>query len=164
MPRPKKKGVVGIKIRLATELISELEAAARKSGHSFNAEAAIRLGRSFAEEQMFGRETGRRLMYFLATAFVSSGERHYRDRINPKQKPPSGETLDAALWIDDEEAFDAAMMNLIEQLMLHRQPGVMPEKVRLQLKSLEMTAATHFANKFSRERGVKAELNKETSK
>jgi len=144
MPRPKKKGVVGIKLRVATELLSELEAAAKKSGHSFNAEAVARLGRSFSEEKAFGGEAGRRLLYFLATAFVFAGERHYRDRIKPKQKTPPGEVLNVSLWIDEPEAYAAAMMNVIEQLMLHQQPGVTLEKCVLQLKSLEGRIATHF--------------------
>lgn len=146
MPRPKKKGVVGIKLRMATELLSELEAAAKKSRHSFNAEAVARLGRSFAEEKAFGGEAGRRLLYFIATAFVFAGERYYRDSIKPKQKTPPGEALDVSLWIDEPEAYAEAMMNVIEQLMLH-QPGLTLEKCVLQVKSLESYIATHFLQK-----------------
>jgi hypothetical protein len=165
MARPKKPGVVGVKIRLAASLVAQLEAAAKKTpGRSFNAECAMRLGRSFGEEEAFGGEAGRRLIHFLAAAFVFAGERYYCDRINPKHKTPPGETLDASLWIDEPEAYDAAMMSVTEQLMLHRQPGVTPEKVRLQLMSLKMTAATHFANKSSRERAVRAKLTKEGGK
>jgi hypothetical protein len=158
MPRPKKKGVIGIKIRLAAELISKLEAAAGKSGHSFNAEAAIRLGRSFAEEQTFGGEAGRRLMYFLATAFVHAGGNYHRNQLSPKQKPPPGEGPNVSLWIDDPEAYQAGMMNVIEQMMFH-QPDVTYEKCIEQWKVFSSVITTHFVKQPGWER-----VDKEGSK
>jgi hypothetical protein len=153
MPRPRKKTVIGIKLRVAAELLAQLEAAAKKSGHSFNAEAAMRLGKSFGEEAAFGGATGRRLMHFIMSTFVFAGERYYRDRINPKKKPAPGGTLDISLWIDEPKAYAAAMLSVIEQLMLHHQPGVTEEECWAQIKSLETTAGNHFANKQRRAKG-----------
>jgi hypothetical protein len=142
MPRPKKKGVVGIKIRLATELVSELEAAAKKRGHSFNAEAAIRLGKSFGEEEAFGGEAGRRWMHFITDTFVFAGERYYRDRIS-KEPADKARKSDVSLWIENPEVYAAAMMSVIQTLML-QQPKATEKKCMLQLKSLEGRIASHF--------------------
>lgn len=145
----KAKKIIQAKIRIAAELQSQLEAAAKKRGHSFNTEAAMRLGKSFGEEKAFGGEAGRRLMYFIMSAFVFAGERYYRDRLSPKQKQAPGGAIDVSLWIDEPKAYAAAMMNVIEQLMLH-QPGVTEEECWAQVKSLEGTLGTHFANKRRR--------------
>ncbi len=146
MPRPRKKTVIGIKLRVAAELLAQLEAAAKKNKHSFNAEAAMRLGKSFGEEAAFGGEAGRRFLHFFATAFVFAGERHYRDRLSPKQRQALGDAPNVSLWIDEPEAYVAAMMATIEQLML-RQPNATHEKCVQQLKVLNAYIATHFVNK-----------------
>jgi len=133
MPRPRKKGVVGIKIRLATDLISQLEAAAKKHKISFNHEATRRLGLSFGEEKAFGGEEGRRLLYFIATAFVLGGNR-----------AAQGRKLSA--WIKDPDAYTAAMFALLHALMIG-QPGATLERCLLQVESLKGRVATHFSNK-----------------
>lgn len=152
MPRPKKKGVVGIKLRMATEFLSELEAAAKKSGHSFNAEAVARLGRSFSEEKAFGGEAGRRWMYYITTMFVVSGERYYRDHIRPKQKTDKAdEWSNVALWINEPEAYQAAMMDVIEELMVN-QPEITPEKFKAQMLSLEGRVKGRVINRLIKEK------------
>jgi hypothetical protein len=162
MPRPKKKGVVGIKLRIATELLSELEAAAKKHKISFNAEAVRRLGESFGEERAFGGEVGRRWLHFLANAFVFAGERYYRDHIRPKQKTDKvDEGPNVALWIEEPEAYQAAMMDVIEEVMLRRQPGATYEKCIAQHDALRGIIFNHFRGQAG---WVKPELNKEGGK
>ena len=145
-PARKKSKPVQFNVRLASELVENLKKAAKQKGVSLNAETVERLGKSFAEEAAFGGEAGRRLLHFIATAFVFAGERYYRDRINPEQKTRPGEALDISLWINEPEAHAAAMLSAIEALMLH-QPGVTAEKCRLQLLSLDGRIATRFLNK-----------------
>ena len=143
MPRPAKKDVVGIKIRLAAELLANLEAAAKKSGRSFNAEAVARLGQSFAEEKAFGGEAGRRLLYFVTTAFVFAGEGYYYAQ-QLKAPPSSGPKV--SVWINDPQTYAAAMMGAIEALILG-QPDATVENCMLQLKSLAARIQTRFINK-----------------
>lgn len=137
---------VQFNVRIAAELRDSLNRAAKQNGVSLNIETAKRLGGSFAEEKAFGGEAGRRLLFFIAAAFVFAGERFYRDHISPRQKTPPGE-LDVSLWIEEPEVHSAAMMNVIEQWMLHHQPGVTLEKCLLQVEDLKGRIATHFLQK-----------------
>jgi hypothetical protein len=133
MPRPKSKDVVGVKIRLAAPLLAQLVAAAKKSGNSFNAEAASRLGKSFAEEEALGGEVGRRMLYFITSAFVLAGGRAAGDR-------------KISLWINDPKAYAAAMFGTFEALMI-AQPGVTPETCNMQIESLKGRIATRLLGK-----------------
>jgi hypothetical protein len=152
MGRPKKPDIVGVKVRLARALVAQLEAAAEKHEQSFNAECARRLGSSFREEELFGGEAGRRWMHHIANTFVIAGERHYRDHIRPKQKTDKAdEGLDVALWINEPGAYQAAMIRVIEELMVN-QPKITPEKFKLQMLSLEGRVKSHFVNKEIREK------------
>jgi hypothetical protein len=152
MPRRKPKEIVQVKIRLHSSVVSQLKAAAKKSGHSFNAEAAIRLGKSFGEEAMFGGEAGRRWMHYIATMFVFAGERYYRDYIRPKQATnKADERPNVALWINDPKVYQVAMMHVIEELMIN-QPEITYEKFKAQVLSLDGWGATHFINKSIREK------------
>jgi hypothetical protein len=137
MPRPRKKDVVGIKIRLAASLVAQLEAAAKKTpGRSFNAECAMRLGRSFGEEKAFGGELGRRLMFFIANGFVIAGENYHAQQL--KAPPPSNPKVSA--WIKDPHTYAAAVMGAVDA-MLVGQPDSTREICMLRLKSLGTTRA-----------------------
>jgi hypothetical protein len=152
MPRRKRKEIVQVKIRLHASVLAQLEAAAKRSEHSFNAEAAIRLGKSFGEEAMFGGEAGRRWMHHLMTTFMLAGERHYRDYIRPKQTTDKADQHpDVALWINEPEAYQAAMRATIDALMF-QQPELTLEKCLLQLKYQEGSIAAHFFTKATWEK------------
>jgi hypothetical protein len=130
MSRTRKPEVVGVKIRLATELVSRLETAAKKRKVSFNHEAASRLGKSFAEEDAFGGEEGRRLLYFIASAFLLGGRGASGGR-------------EISQWINEPKAYAAAMFGVLEALMV-AQPGVSLETCELQIKSLRGRIATRL--------------------
>jgi hypothetical protein len=133
MARPKNKDVVAIKIRVAASLLAQLEVAAKKHGNSFNAEAAKRLGKSFAEEEVFGGEDGRRVLYFLTSAFVLAGKAAAGNRETSK-------------WMSDPKAYAAAMFGVLEALMI-AQPGVSLETCVLQLESMKGRIATRLLGK-----------------
>src|SRR5262249_17379049 len=119
MARPKKKDIVGVKIRLATSLVDQLEAAAKKRGTSFNLEAATRIGKSFAEEAQFGGEDGRWLLYFITTAFILAGNREAGKR-------------EISEWIKEPKAYVAAMFGALEAMMV-AQPKVSFEACEKQI-------------------------------
>jgi hypothetical protein len=133
MPRPRKPGVVAVKIRLAQSLVDKLEAAAKQHGDSFNAEAAKRLGKSFAEEEAFGGEKGRGLLYLMASAFVTAGER-----------AAGGRKLSS--WIKEPEPYAAAMSGVIYALIMG-QPDATLHKCLAQLDGVKGRIASHFVNK-----------------
>jgi hypothetical protein len=160
----KKSRAVQFNIRIADELRDNLKKAAKQNGVSLNVETAKRLGQSFAEEKAFGGEAGRRWLHFLADAFVFAGEHYYRNHIRPKRKTDrADEGPNVALWIEEPEAYQAAMMDVIECLM-RRQPGATYEKCIAQFESLRGIIGTHFVNQPGRERAIKAELNEEVGK
>ena len=106
----------------------------------------------FGEERALGGEAGRRLMYSIMSTLLFTGERYYRDRLSPKQRPAPNDAPDVShKWIDEPEIYAAAMMSVIEQLMLH-QPGVTEEKCALQIEILRGTIVTHFINKSRMEK------------
>lgn len=150
MPRRKRKEIVQVKIRLHASVLAQLEAAAKRSGHSFNAEAAMRLGKSFDEARAFGGEAGRRLLYLIANEFVFTGERYYRDYIRPKEKADKvdeGAWPNVALWIDNFEVYQVAMLAAVEKLMTN-QPEITEEKFKAQLLTLDASVRNHFINKL----------------
>jgi hypothetical protein len=149
MPRRKGKDIVAAKIRLASSVVEQLEAAAKKRRHSFNAEAAIRLGNSFMEEKIFGGEAGRTMLHFIATAFVLAGERYYRDH-SPTQKTSLAKGADVSLWIDEPKAHGEAVISAMEQLMLH-QPHPTSEKCMLQIRRLTGRIASRFLSDAMRD-------------
>jgi hypothetical protein len=122
MAPPRKPDVVGVKIRLATSLVAKLEAAAKAHDNSFNAEAAKRLGKSFAEEEAFGGEDGRRVLYFLTSAFVLAGS-----------SAAAGREINQ--WIKEPKAYTAAMFAVLEALMT-AQPNVSVETCEMQIASM----------------------------
>jgi hypothetical protein len=159
MPRRKSKEIVQVKIRLHASVLAQLKAATKNAGHSFNEEAAMRLGRSFGEEKQFGGAVGRRWVDFLTSAFVFAGEQYYRNQLSRKQKPPPNEGPDVSKWIDDPEVYAAAMMNVIEQLMF-RQPGVTYEKCIEQWNAHKGVIASHFVKQPGWQRIVDKEGGK----
>jgi hypothetical protein len=136
MVRSKKKGIVGIKIRLAKELIAQLELAAKKRGISFNAEAAMRLGKSVAEDDELGGEAGRDMLYRFAIAFVMAGNQQAGHR-------------EISRWIKESEAYNAAMFGLIAEMMID-QPTVSFETCSLQIEALKGRIKTRLLNKENR--------------
>ena len=130
MSRTRKPDVVGVKVRLAASLVAQLEAAAKKHGDLFNAEAAKRLGKSFAEEEAFGGEDGRRVLYFLTSAFVLAGQAAAGNR-------------ETSRWMSDPKAYAAGMFGVLEALMI-AQPGVSLETCNLQLASMKGRIATRL--------------------
>jgi hypothetical protein len=133
MARPKKPDVVGVKIRLAASLVAQLEAAAKKHGDSFNAEAAKRLGRSFAEEDAFSGEAGRQVLYFLTSAFVLAGN-------------AAADSREISQWITQPKPYAAAMFAVLEALMT-AQPGVSLTTCMMQLESMKGRIATRLLGK-----------------
>jgi Arc-like DNA binding domain len=149
MAARKKNRPVQFNVRIAAELRDNLNRAAKQNGVSLNVETTKRLGASFAEAKAFGGEAGRRWMYHITTMFVFAGERYYRDHIKPKQQKTdknADQGPNVALWIEEPEAYQAAMMDVIEQLMRH-QPGATWEKCKPQLDSLTGRIATYFLRK-----------------
>jgi hypothetical protein len=133
MPRPRKPDVVAIKIRIAASLVDKLEAAAKQHGNSFNAEAAKRLGKSFAEEEAYGGEKGRELLYLMASSFVVAGDR-----------AAGGRKLSS--WIKEPGPYAAAMSGVLYALIMG-QPDATLETCLKQLASVKGRIASHFANK-----------------
>lgn len=131
MSRTRKPDVVGIKIRLGTELVSRLEAAAkkRKPEISFNHECAARLGKSFAEEDAFGGEDGRQIMYFLTSAFILAGNAAAKGR-------------NVSQWKADPKAYVAAMAGVLEAMLSNQPPGVSITAINTQLESIKGRVAT----------------------
>jgi hypothetical protein len=133
MARPKKPDIAGVKIRLATSLVAQLETAAKKHGNSFNAEAAKRLGKSFAEEEAFGGKPGRDLLYFLTSAFVLAGN-----------SAAGGRGINQ--WIKEPKAYARAMFGVLEALLI-AQPGVSLETCMMQIESMKGRIATRLLGK-----------------
>jgi hypothetical protein len=146
MALPKKTTWVQLNVRVADKLRDKLTKEAKKNGVSLNVWAAMKLGQGFAEEEAFGGDAGRRLLYHLATAFVFAGERYYRDHSKARHETP-----DVSKWIDTPEAYTAAMLSATQALML-QQPSATLEKCLMQLKSLKGRIATHFLQTTERER------------
>lgn len=129
----KAKEIVQAKIRIAADLQSQLEAAAKKHKISYNAEAAERLAKSLAEEAMVGGEEARRRLHSITNAFMFAGT-----------NAAGGRKLSS--WINEPKAYSAAMFSVIEALMIG-QPEVTLEKCHLQIESRRGRIATHFSNK-----------------
>jgi hypothetical protein len=131
------KEIVALKIRLATSLLAQLEAAARKNQRSANAEAVVRLGKSFTEEIVFGSAEARQIIQLMAAAFLSAGQ-----RAAGKQKD----------WVhNNPEAYAQGWLAMTMAALLE-QPGITVEQCRLQLQSLMGRVETFFIN-VPRKRG-----------
>jgi Arc-like DNA binding dprotein len=139
----RKRRPVQFNIRVAAELRDNLRKAAKRHGVSLNEETAVRLGRSFGEERLFGGERGRQFFYFLATTFVLEGERHYRDTPQGKE---AGKDPDISLWIKDPDIYQAALLGTIYQLIL-QQPDATAERCALQSEDLRVRLVNHFMQK-----------------
>ena len=129
----KKRKTVQLNVLVASELRDKLSKEAKRNGVSLNAEAAQRLGKSFAEEKMLGGEKGRRRLQSITNVFVVAGT-----------SAASGREL--SLWIDEPTAYSLAMFALIESAMLG-QPDCTLDKCRMQIASLKGRIETHFLNK-----------------
>ena len=125
MPPRKAKEIVQAKIRIAADVQSQLEAAAKKHKISYNAEAAGRLAKSLAEEAFVGGEEGRQRLHSITNAFVFAGT-----------NAAGGRKLSS--WISEPKAYSAAMLGVIEALMIG-QPEVTLEKCQLQIEFLKGT-------------------------
>src|SRR5262249_26836908 len=135
MGRPRKKDIVGVKFRIPVSLVGLLEesAAKRKPVQSMNAEAVSRLNKSFAEEDAFGGEDGRRLLYFIASAFIHAG------------KSEAGKRR-VSEWIGEPRAYVAAMFGTLEA-MLVAQANVSREKLDKQMKLMAELLQASVASK-----------------
>jgi hypothetical protein len=124
---------IGVKIQLAVSLLDQLKAAAKRHGNSFNAEAANRLSKSFAEEEAFGGEDGRRLLYLVTAAFVLAGKAAAGNR-------------EISQWITNPKAYAAGMFGVLEALLI-AQPGVSFETCNSQIESIRGRIATRLLAK-----------------
>src|ERR1041385_2812780 len=104
MARPKKPGIFPAKIRLATSLVADLRKAAKRNGRSFNAEAAIRLGRSIAEESANGGVEGQQIVQHMAADFFAAGQF------------AAGPSRPILQWIKDQDCIAAAWLGVAEGL------------------------------------------------
>jgi len=132
------KEIIGVKIRLPEALLAQLEAAAAKSQRSANAEAVVRLGKSFTEEIVFGGQEARQIIQLMAAAFLSAGQ-----RAAGKQKD----------WVhNNPEAYAQGWLAMVQATLLE-QPGITVEQCRLQLQSLIGRIETYFINVPRKTRG-----------
>jgi hypothetical protein len=136
MSRPKGDNV-GVKLRLATSLVAKLEASAKRSGVSFNHEAVQRIAKSYAEENAFGGEEGRRVIYAIATAFIMTGTRAAGGR-----KPSA--------WLADAKVCDRALLAVVDALLtLH--PGISSETLLI-AESIKSRIASRLVNQPKQKR------------
>jgi hypothetical protein len=103
MARPKGDSV-GVKVRLATELVEKLEASAKQHDISYNHEIASRLGKSYSVENIFGGAEGESLFQFFGHTFIAAGT-----------AKSGGQKF--GQWRKNGRAYDAAMRALIDAVL-----------------------------------------------
>jgi hypothetical protein len=126
----KKRKTVQLNVLVARELRDKLTREAKRNGVSLNVEAAKRLGKSFAEDEMLGGEEGRRRLQSISNVFMLAGS-----------TAAGGRKLSS--WIGEPTAYSAGMYALIESVMIG-QPDCTLDKCLLQIESLTGRVTRHF--------------------
>jgi hypothetical protein len=103
--------LIQTKIRISADVKSQLEAAARRNKNTFNAECASRIGKTFAEERVFGGPDGRHIVNLLASSFMFAGQRAAGDRKTSQ-------------WINDPAVYREAVLGVLKTLEAHRPAGL----------------------------------------
>jgi hypothetical protein len=130
---PRKPKAVQLNVMVGADVRETLRQKAEQRGVSLNAETVRRLGKSLREEDVFGDEETRDVVYAIAAAFVRAGAR----------EAAKGEK---SLWINQPTAFDAATAAVLDTLLAMR-PGLSLDNLGTLIKALERQRRNYLLNK-----------------
>jgi hypothetical protein len=131
----RKQRLVQLNVLVAGELRDKLRKAAKRADHSLNTETAMRLGRTFAEDEMLGGKTGRTMFLNMAARFLTAGDN------------AAGGKTDISLWISQPQPYTEAMSAVMHELISHLPPGVAPEALLALAESLKTRIGQLMVNR-----------------